>query len=480
MAYSVEDFSEFCSSLKLENGQPMVLEGFQRLMLADYFDGVRETVILIPKKNGKTSLLAALALYHLVRTDDPTVPVAAASRKQAMVLFNQAKGFVTRSAELSELVWVLPGYREIRKKDPDAPLDKKRWIGVLDVLAADEDTADGVIPTLGCVDELHRHKTSGLYAVIRDGLCARPGQMVTISTAGDDEASPLGQLRTAAHALPGLVRDGAYRYVRTDDLAFHEWALDHTDDRDDLSVVKMANPASWQTVEELARRRTPSTKPWEWARFAAGVWVAGEESAITDTEWRACADPAAVIPAGQEGVFVGVDIGRRRDSTAVVAVWKPEPDAPARVDVVDVIVPPQDGTATPEDRIWEAFEEAPDRWPDCTFVIDPKLGGDIFAERLEREYPNATVAVFDQMPGPLTMMAQQLSDAIAAGRIVHPDDQELNRHVLAASAKPVGEKWRFAKPRRKQAPIDALIALAMAHSALLGDATPKVEPTVYF
>jgi phage terminase large subunit-like protein len=84
------------------------------------------------------------------------------------------------------------------------------------------------------------------------------------------------------------------------------------------------------------------------------------------------------------------------------------------------------------------------------------------------------------MPGPLTMMAQQLSDAIAAGRIVHPDDQELNRHVLAASAKPVGEKWRFAKPRRKQAPIDALIALAMAHSALLGDATPKVEPTVYF
>jgi phage terminase large subunit-like protein len=256
--------------------------------------------------------------------------------------------------------------------------------------------------------------------------------------------------------------------------------LDPTDDRDDLEMVVQANPAPWQTIEQLQKRRTPSTKPWEWARFACGVWVAGEDAAIPDKEWRGCADPAAVIPGGSEGVFVGVDIGRRHDTTAVIAVWRPEPDEPARVEVISIIEPPQDGTATPEDDIWMAFEDAVEKWPQATFVFDPKLGGDLFAERLEREFPSATVSTFDQVPGPLALMAQQLSDAIASRKIVHPDDITLNRHVLAASAKSIGEKWRFAKPRRKDMPIDGLIALAMAYTVLLGEPQKQQDSSVYF
>ena len=50
--------------------------------------------------------------------------------------------------------------------------------GRIRVLAADVDTADGVIPTLALVDELHRHASAGLYGVFRDGLGPRDGQMV--------------------------------------------------------------------------------------------------------------------------------------------------------------------------------------------------------------------------------------------------------------------------------------------------------------
>ena len=50
-----------------ESGRPLVIEGFQRLVLADYFDGARETVVLlVGKKNGKTSLFAAVALWHVL------------------------------------------------------------------------------------------------------------------------------------------------------------------------------------------------------------------------------------------------------------------------------------------------------------------------------------------------------------------------------------------------------------------------------
>ena len=59
------------------------------------------------------------------------------------------------------------------------------------MLAADADTADGVIPTLAIVDELHRHPSGALYGVFRDGLLG-DGQMVTISTAGATLDSPLG------------------------------------------------------------------------------------------------------------------------------------------------------------------------------------------------------------------------------------------------------------------------------------------------
>jgi hypothetical protein len=39
-----------------ESGRPLMIEAFQRQVLADYFDGARETVVLLSKKNGKTSL----------------------------------------------------------------------------------------------------------------------------------------------------------------------------------------------------------------------------------------------------------------------------------------------------------------------------------------------------------------------------------------------------------------------------------------
>ena len=277
MSAALDEFADFCGELTLDNGQPMTLEPFQRTMLGDLFAGVRESLILIPKKNGKTTLLGALALYHLLAEPEAACYIAAASREQASLMYSAACGFVARSEELRRLIVVSKGYREL-------------WVGdgggKLRVLAADTDTADGVFPTLALVDELHRHRSAELYGILADGLGPRQGRMVTISTAGDDEESALGRLRSQAHALPGMKRDGAHLYVRSADFAMHEWALGDDDDREDLEVVKAANPASWQTIEELRRRKdSPSMTDWRWARFACGVWVWGADAAISDREW---------------------------------------------------------------------------------------------------------------------------------------------------------------------------------------------------
>jgi hypothetical protein len=73
-------FGRFCDALTLEDGRAMELEAFQRTMLLDHFAGSVETLILIPKKNGKSTLLGALALYHLISTPDASMSSAVTAR----------------------------------------------------------------------------------------------------------------------------------------------------------------------------------------------------------------------------------------------------------------------------------------------------------------------------------------------------------------------------------------------------------------
>ena len=309
-ASELERFGRFCSALVLEDGRAMELEPFQRDMLAHYFDGSAETLILIPKKNGKSTLLGALALYHLISTPDAECVIGAASRDQATILYDQAAGFVRRTPGLSKRVDVKRGYREMRNA---------RDSGRIRVLAADVDTADGVIPTLALVDELHRHRSAGLYGIFRDGLGPRGGQMITISTAGDHEMSALGAMRAAALALPRTERNGAHIFAATSDFSYvmHEWALVKTDDLDDMPTVKLANPASWRTEKALAARHdSPSMLPWQWARFACGVWVSSEAWWITADDWRQLQVDDHLAPGDR--ITVGFDGARVGDATALV------------------------------------------------------------------------------------------------------------------------------------------------------------------
>jgi hypothetical protein len=116
------------------------------------------------------------------------IPIVAASRDQADRLREQAEKIVklsgvrlqgVRGAMLpkwrigSHVFEVKGGLREIRCDG-----------SVMRVLAADANTADGVIPTTAMVDELHRHPDGELYGVLRDGLRAPPPKGVKPSLSG--------------------------------------------------------------------------------------------------------------------------------------------------------------------------------------------------------------------------------------------------------------------------------------------------------
>lgn len=460
---TLDHFEAWCGKLSLEDGRALELEPFQLEFLSDFFDGVTEELVLLPKGNGKTTVFAALALYHAMYTPQAAVPIGAAAKDQAAILYGQAAGFVRRSPGLSKRFKVQDGYRRITQDDGS----------IIRVYSADADTGDGIIPTLALVDELHRHKNADLYAVWRDGLDKRGGQIVTISTAGDNEDSALGRMRNRAMSLPELSVDGCHTLARSREFVMHEWAVPADGDLQDLELVKQANPASWLTLDALRRRRdSPTMESWQWARFACNVWVRGENAAISPVDWAACGDPESFIPDGS-GVWVGLDLGWKWDTTAAVPVHRDGErvvvGAPA------IIEPPRDGTSLKPQVIVDAVLRMRERWDVHGVVFDRNAGGEILAGILEDEHGIACI-VHSQDPAPMAEGSMRVAEWVRTRRLVHPCDPMLSAQVLAATAKAAGgEKWRFVKAPRGGGAIDAAVALAMASALVDREVSGEVE-----
>ena len=104
----------------------------------------------------------------------------------------------------------------------------------------------------------------------------------------------------------------------------HEWALPEGDDPKDMVAVKATNPFSGITVETLAQKfASPTMTMHHWMRFVcdrpqndSDAWLGPNGKPI----WDALEEPYDF----EDGAptWVGVDVGIKRDSTAVVAVQK--------------------------------------------------------------------------------------------------------------------------------------------------------------
>lgn len=461
---TLEHFCAWAARLTLPKtgGDPrrnFIIEPFQRRILADYFNGISETFVLLPKGNGKSMLMAALALYHLIYTDEAEAYIFASSAKQANRLLKMAAGFVRRSPGLRKRLDLKLGYMEIRSR---------RDGGTLQVLAADPDTADGIAPTLVLCDELHRWKTLEVYTLAKEGLHKRRGQVVGISTAGEDEATPFGRLRhSALKHLTETDERGVFKYAMapSGEFVWIEWSLEPSADTTDMELVKLANPLSQITAQTLRTRYdSPATRAAWWARFVCNIWTRDDDAAVSAMEWAPNIVSGCEIPEGAQGVLIGADFGWRKDCTALVPVWgMGQEPLVMRVDRrVKIIEAPGDGTMTRKEKVWAVLEEFAELWPEAKVVLDPNASGETLAQEIEAKL-DLEVIIQPQDPAPMAHAAGIVMEAIRDRRLDHPGDLSFSSHVLAAYLKSVGgsEKQRFVKGDGG-AHIDAVIALAMA------------------
>lgn len=181
----IEFVEKFCKHSKGQwSGKPVILDLWQKAIIQSIFGFVddkgirkyREALIIVARKNGKSTLLSAIALYMLFADHEGGAQVCcvASKKDQAKIVFTEAKNMVTQSPWLGQLI-------KKRKSDLYVPLT----FSTFEPLASDSNTLDGLNMHCGIIDELHSIKDRNIYDVSKQSMGARTQPLLLIiSTAG--------------------------------------------------------------------------------------------------------------------------------------------------------------------------------------------------------------------------------------------------------------------------------------------------------
>ena len=469
----VEHFALFCrehlvQSVDEWDGRPLELEPWQVRMMGEALaydeHGAAvwsSVVIVLPRKNGKTLLLAAYAVYRLLTSDgSPEILLAASSDKQASRLFDACATFIRRNPTLKRLARVRDHAGEIRRED---------GVGVIFRLSSDPGRLHGYNPSLVIADELAQWVTPSLkraYAALTSGGGARSApQTFSITTAGEAatrHSSILGRLLDAGLAADDVERTPGLdvcRMAEARTLVFNHSAP--TTDPHDTAAMKLANPASWITEAFLARQAAnPELTDADTLQLHGCVWAEGLNAWISAEAWARCQDAEAVIPGGAV-VTVGVDVALVHDTTAVAVAWNDGDRIVVeshvftvnRQAVADELLP---GEAIDLERVEEHIRALGQKYVVAEIAYDPR-----FFERSAQLLADEFVLMpVHQSSAPMADAYQAFYAAVLEGRVAHAGGKTLSSHVMGTAAERTDRGWKIRKMRQSQH-IDACVSAVM-------------------
>lgn len=201
-------------------GKPFLLEPWQKFiiynLLGFFIAGTnerryKEAFIFIPRKNGKTSFIAALAwgLALLQRKSGSTVYVVGAALRQAMQSFEFLKFNLREMGEI-EFFKILDNNAShlIEREFTD---DTGQCVGSMKIeaLAANPDAQDSLNCNIAIADEMHAYKSATQYNVIKEAMKAYTNKlMIGITTAGKNMNSfCYSRVQYGIKVLNGTVKD---------------------------------------------------------------------------------------------------------------------------------------------------------------------------------------------------------------------------------------------------------------------------------
>lgn len=184
--HAIRFIERYCKHTKGKwGGKPVLLELWQKAFVAAAFGFVHmETgfrrfqyvLLIVARKNGKSTLAAAIALYLLIADGEPGAEVycAATKKDQAKIVWLEAKRMVNKSPALRKRLKTLVAEIVGRGGAYDGC--------VMKALGADSETTDGLNVHGAEMDEIHAWMGMDLYNVIVDGTTAREQPMILMTT----------------------------------------------------------------------------------------------------------------------------------------------------------------------------------------------------------------------------------------------------------------------------------------------------------
>lgn len=306
-------------------GKPFVLLPWQRQVVRRVFgwkrpDGTRKyrtVYIEIPKKNGKSTFAAGIALYLLFADGEAGAEVysAAGDRYQAGIVYETALEMVKTSAELNK-----------RCESMRRSIFVSSTFSRYEALSREAGTKHGVNAHGIIFDELHVQKTRELWDTLTSAESSRRQPLIlAITTAGWDRTSICWEV----HDYAIKIRD---KIIEDDEFLPVIFAAQENNDWTDPKVWRKANPSLAITVtEDYIKRKCEKAQlipgyQNAFRRLHLNQWTEQAVRWLDLEDWDACANGIDLENLSGKTCFTGLDLSSTRDLTALGMVFPPETD----------------------------------------------------------------------------------------------------------------------------------------------------------
>lgn len=328
--HAVGFIERFCHhSIGRWRGQPFKLMDWQRDEIVrplfgwkdrDGLRRFRRAGIWVPKKNGKSTLCAAIELYLLVGDNEggAQVYIAAADRNQASIVYRESAAMVQSSPQLKSVLRINNSTHVISFPAND---------GFIRVLSADSFRQEGLNIHGLIFDELHAQKTRALFDCLKfGGVSRRQPVLVTISTAGFDRGS-IGyeEYQYAKSVIDGTNKDDRFLAV--------VYGAEKDDDWTRPDVWRMANPSidtlngglgtvvESELAEACVEAENSADRENVFRRYRLNQWVSQEFRYFSMRDYDACTDVVSLEELRGRKCYAGLDLATTYDMSSFAMVF---------------------------------------------------------------------------------------------------------------------------------------------------------------
>lgn len=454
--------------------------GFELKRTKGWTRRFRKAHLSVPRKSAKSTMAAGIALNEMMRDSGAEVYSAARTRDMARICWRDAAEMINKSPILKQF---FTSNKSIIEQRNDNSFYKP--------LSSDTNVLDGLNTQAAIIDELHLLDTEDIYGVMETSMGARREPLlVSITTAGFN-------LNGFCYSLEKEYLEPLLRGDTENDSFFAlMYGIDDGDDVFDEATWYKANPAlgiskSIDDLRDLATRaKQQASALVQFKTKHLNMWVSSGQSWLDMDVWKAAPKSLPDDELKHFPCYVGIDLARETDFTAIVAVFdigdgtydiRPHMLLPEEsihkgsstyqsllakfVEKGDIIL--TDGNVMDEETIVQTVQNLATKYSIREVVFDP-YGSTGAQVKLYQEGLN--VMTVSQSTKTFTEPMVRTEALVVSGRLRHPQNSAFNWMMGNVILKHPDAKTCYPAKPTAEAKIDAPVAMLMGlNRALLND-----------